>query len=80
MTPTQGIVPVVPTAAGGGLQGFGGCPNNNCGSGDSTKANIYDVSKDSNVVSGAKGAVGRGTGMWYGAGAGLAVLVGLVWL
>lgn len=68
------------TTAGGSLQGFGGCPNGNCGSGDSTKANIYDVSKDSNAVSGAAGAVERGRGMWYGTGAGLAMLVGLVWL
>lgn len=79
-TATQGTMPIVPTTAGGSLQGFGGCPSGDCGSGDRTKANTYDVSKDSNVVSGATGAMERGRRMWYDTGVGLAVLVGLVWL
>lgn len=75
-TPTT---PVTPAAIGGGLQTFGGCPNGDCSGGDSSKTNIYDVSKDSNAVSGARGAAG-GRGALYSTGAGLVVLAGLVWL
>lgn len=77
-SPTGQAVPtVVPTGTSENLQGFGGCPNGDCSGGDSTKANIYDVTKDSNAASEA-GNVRGVRGGWYTV-LGLA-MAGIVWL
>lgn len=76
-TPVQ-TAPVAPSATGGNLQGFGGCPDGACSGGDSSKTNIYDVTKDSDKVSGAGGVEGARLG-WCGV-FGLAAMGGIVWL
>lgn len=76
-TPGQ-TAPVVPAATSGNLQGFGGCPNGDCSGGDSSKTNIYDVTKDSDAVSGAGGVEGARLG-WCGV-FGVAAMGGIVWL